>query len=107
MRHSRVNSETPDPTPAGRDPIPGSGEMGRLILSNRGNRHGQILAIILHSKTSKAEPVRMTRGFYLLAGGEAELPLPDRMADGLAAVEVETTGGRLSAMPTDPNRLKD
>jgi len=80
---------------------------GRLILSNRGNRHGQILAIILHSKTSKAEPVRMTRGFYLLAGGEAELPLPDRMADGLAAVEVETTGGRLSAMPTDPNRLKD
>lgn len=80
---------------------------GRLILSNRGNRHGQILAIILHSKTSKAEPVRMTRGFYLLAGGEAELPLPDGMADGLAAVEVETTGGRLSAMPTDPNRLKD
>ena len=99
--------------PAGASPAihwavePGREGTGRLVISNRGDRHSQILAIILHPKAAKAEPVRLTRGFYLLAGGEAELALPSLTAGDIAAVEVETAQGRLPTTLTNPKRLED
>jgi P pilus assembly protein, chaperone PapD len=99
--------------PAGASPSigwavePGREGAGRLVISNRGNRHSQVLAIILHPKASKAEPVRLTRGFYLLPGGEAELPLPSLTAGDIAAVEVETAQGRLPATLGNPKHLED
>lgn len=86
---------------------PGREGAGKLVISNGGSRHSQILAIILHPKASKAEPIRLTRGFYLLPGGEAELPLPPLSAGDIATVEVETAQGRLPATLSNPKRLKD
>ncbi len=80
----------------------GHGGATRLTLVNRGNRHAQILAVILRPEASRAEPVRLARGFYLLAGGRVALPLPTPAAGGVAAVELETTQGRLAASPIVP-----
>ena len=79
-----------------------AGGTPNLVLSNRGNCHAQVSAIILHSRKSSSAPRRIARGFYLLAKGSIALPLPDPPPDGIAGVEVETTDGRLSASPIDP-----
>lgn len=73
-----------------------------LTLVNRGNRHAQIMAVTLRPDASRADPVRLARGFYLLAGGRITLPLPAPAAGGIAAVELETTQGRLAASPILP-----
>ena len=77
-----------------------------LSLANHGNRHAQISAIILHPQAPQAAPVRLTKGFYLLAGGQAKLPLPPSPPGGIAAVWLETTQGRLPASPHMPDPRK-
>jgi len=79
----------------------------RLFIANSGNRHAQISAIILRPRAPQAAPIRVTRGFYLLAGGEAKLLLPSPPPDGIAAVELETTQGRLAALPLMPGKGSD
>lgn len=74
----------------------------QLSFANNGNRHTQIAAVVLHPQASHAAPIRLTRGFYLLAGGQARLPLPSSPPGGIASVELETTQGRLSASPLIP-----
>lgn len=79
----------------------------KLLLANRGSRHAQILSVVLRRNSSKAEPVRLTHSFYLLAGGTAELPLPSLTVDGISAVELETAQGRLATAPSIPGQGKD
>lgn len=79
----------------------------RLVIANRGNRHAQISAVILHPHAPQAAPVRLTQGFYLLAGGQFKLRLPSPPPGGVAAVELETTQGRLPASPLMPGEGSD
>lgn len=79
----------------------------RLVITNQGNRHSHVVAIILWGKAPKAKPVRMARGFYLLAGGRIDVPLPKTPDGGVAAVEFETVQGSQTASPALPGRVAD
>lgn len=74
-----------------------------LVVGNHGDRHTQVIAIVVQPRTPGAAPRRIARAFYLLAKGSIDLALPDMPPDGIAAVELETTDGRLRASPPDPD----
>lgn len=81
---------------------PAQGGGAHLVIGNHGDRHTQVTAINLRTRTPGAAPRRIVRAFYLLAKSSIDLALPDMPSDGIAAVELETTDGRLRASPTDP-----
>jgi fimbrial chaperone protein len=78
-----------------------------LVVANRGNRHAQVSALILHPHGPQTTPVRVAQAFYLLAGGQAKLLLPSPPPSGIAAVELETTQGRLPASPLSAGKGAD
>ncbi|MDE1916582.1 MAG: molecular chaperone [Sphingomonadales bacterium] len=68
-----------------------------IELTNTGHRHLQIGAIQLHLRANGA-PVKIAKGFYLLAGSQTRIVLPIARGDDVATVEADTDVGPLTAV---------
>lgn len=84
--------------------VTGADGQSKLVLSNLGDRHAEILAVRLLRAPDGAKPARLAQGFYLLAGGRIELPIGAIGDGGIAGVELETADGTRRAFPVDSDR---
>lgn len=70
-----------------------------LVIENRGTRHAQVLSLDLEGAGSGQAPTRVTRSFYVLAGGRAEVALPGTLAGTPDSVRATTPDGPLDLRP--------
>lgn len=76
-----------------------SGDFGPLLIRNTGTRHIKVLGLIA---TSDGQQQRFAQSFYLLAGSQRQIALPDSVTAGAGQFAVETVEGVIPITFDDP-----